>query len=193
MDKYTQEIFLNDNTPELPIVEKPEVDTKNTYINYIVEPGDTLWAISIKYGTTVNEIIALNDIVNPNLIYPGQNLRILTNSTIEGNQTNNLNNVIYTVKKGDTLYRIANMYGVTISQIVNLNNIANPNLIYPGQRLRIKSLSTAGSVTTNVYKVKRGDNLWRISRRFGVTVNYLVELNNIENPNLIYAGQLLFI
>lgn len=193
MDKYTQEIFLTETTEDLPIIEKPDVDTKNSYIDYIVEPGDTLWAISIKYGTTVNEIIALNDIVNPNLIYPGQNLRILTNSTIEGNQTNNLNSVIYTVKKGDTLYRIANMYGVTISQIVNLNNISNPNLIYPGQRLRIKSISTAGTVSTNVYKVKRGDNLWRISRRFGVTVNYLVQLNNIEDPNLIYIGQLLFV
>lgn len=197
-DKYTKEIFLNSNE-QIPQNQNPnsddEINTK--YITYTVQKGDTLWAISRRYGTTVKEIELINNIQNPDLIYPGEVLKISTNSTSEGNETRGTGSIVYTVKKGDTLSGIAYTYGVTVNQIVSLNNIQNPNLIYPGQKLRITSISMPNydKQTTNytLYTVKRGDTLCRIARRFGVTVSYLVKLNNIKNPNLIYAGQNLWV
>ena len=71
------------------------------------------------------------------MIMSGQILRIVTNTKVEGNETMGTGSIIYTVKRGDTLSKIAVMYGVTVNQIVDLNNIQNPNLIYPGQVLWI--------------------------------------------------------
>ena len=100
------------------------------------------------------------------------------------------NVIYYTVKKGDTLSQIASLYGVSVNEIVALNNIKNPNLIYVGEVLQIttsdKPNTEPSSTTTTYYTVKRGDNLWRISKRFGTTISSIVELNNIQNPNLIY-------
>lgn len=193
-DKYTKEIFL-DESSQIPTIDNPNDSINTETIYYTVQSGDTLWEIAKKYGTTINEIASINDISNPNLIYPGQTLRILTNSTNEGSETRATGSITYTVKRGDTLSKIALAYDVTVNHIVQLNNIQNPNLIYPGEKLRI----TESKITTlnpmeginNIYRVQRGDTLWGIARRYGVTVNYLVSINDIENPNMIYPGQLI--
>jgi LysM repeat protein len=111
--------------------------------------------------------------------------------------------ITHVVAPGENLYRIAVRYKVTIAAIVARNNIANPNLVYVGQRLIIPGGSgpapTAvpgtnptpppGQVTT--YRVVRGDTLARIAQRFGTTVQALAALNGITNPNRIFAGQVL--
>lgn len=193
-DKYTKEIFL-DESSQIPIIDNPNDSINTETIYYTVQSGDTLWEIAKKYKTTINEIASINDISNPNLIYPGQTLRILTNSINEGSETRATGSITYTVKRGDTLSKIALAYGVTVNHIVQLNNIQNPNLIYPGEKLRITeskitTLNPIGGIN-NIYRVQRGDTLWRIARRYGVTVNYLVSINDIENPNIIYPGQLI--
>ena len=91
--------------------------------------------------------------------------------------------LIYTVVRGDTLYSIARRYNTTVAELVRLNDISNPNLIYVGQRLVISG--------TESYTVRRGDTLYAIAKRFGTTVDAIVSLNGIRNPNLIYAGQVL--
>lgn len=107
------------------------------------------------------------------------------------------NVVYYTVRRGDTLSKIAARYGVTVEQIVQENNIQNPNLIYTGEMLQITASDKPNieptSSTSTYYTVKRGDNLYRIARRFGTTIHSIVKLNNITNPNLIYPGQRLLI
>lgn len=107
------------------------------------------------------------------------------------------NIVYYTVKRGDTLSGIANIYGVTVEEIARLNNIQNPNLIYVGQVLEIKQESNKNaqvtSTTSTYYTVRRGDNLYKIARRYGVSIDSIVKLNNIQNPNLIFPGQRLLI
>lgn len=90
--------------------------------------------------------------------------------------------VDYTVKPGDTLGRIARDHGVSVSDLVEANDISNPNLIYPGQVLVIPG-------TEEVYTVVSGDTLGRIASRYGTTVADLVEANDIKNPNLIRVGQ----
>lgn len=117
---------------------KPSSNTNNTKpssnkVTYTVKSGDTLSGIAAKYGTTYQKIAADNGIKNPNLIYPGQVLTINT-----GSGTNTSSNTYYTVKSGDTLSEIAEKYNTSVRRLVELNNIKNANLIYPGQKLRVK-------------------------------------------------------
>lgn len=97
---------------------------------YTVQAGDTLSGIASKYGTTYQELARINNIANPNVIYPGQVIKI-NGGTVEKT---------YTVKSGDTLSGIANKYGTTWQNIYNNNKDiigSNPNLIKPGQVLKI--------------------------------------------------------
>lgn len=96
--------------------------------------GDTLSGIAYEYGTTVNSLVELNDIANPNLIYVGQVLQISGAEQINSGDTNH---TFYIVKWGDTLSGIAEEYGTTVNALVQLNNIQNPNLIYVGEDIRI--------------------------------------------------------
>lgn len=100
------------------------------YITYIVERGDTLSAIAQRYGTTYQTLASVNGIANPNLIYPGQTLKIPENTASSSSRT-------YTIRSGDTLSAIAARYGTTVSAIAALNNIANPNRIYAGETIRL--------------------------------------------------------
>ena len=108
---------------------------------------------------------------------------------------NNQNIINYVVKKGDTLSKIAKLYGTTVNEIARINKIKNVNLIYPGQVLEIilKSNNIEQTQNTITYIIKRGDNLWNIARKYGVSVNDIVKWNNIKNKNLIYAGNRLII
>lgn len=196
-DSFSEDIFLNE-TSEIPQIENLNEITNTQTISYTIQRGDTLWAIARRYGTTVDEIVNINNIENPNLIYPGEVIRIVTNTSIEGDETRGTGDIIYTVQRGDTLSKIARAYNVSVNHIVELNDISNPNLIFPGERLRIteSDVTTLRPINTNrysTYTVQRGDNLTRIARRFGVTVGYLVNVNNIQNPNLIFPGQILIV
>ena len=192
-DLYTESIFLSDTT-EIPNTPNPNdgMNTESTF--YTIQPGDTLSEIAGRYGTTVQELVDINHLTNPNLIYPGETLRIATNSTIHGSETRGTGSITYTVQRGNTLSQIASTYGVTVSHIVEMNDIENPNLIYPGEKLRITESSNTTLnpvIQNNYYTVQRGDTLSGIARKFGVTVRYLANLNGIYNPNLIYPGQLI--
>ena len=88
--------------------------------------------MAIKYNTTVAELVRLNNIQNPNLIYAGATLIV----PVKGETTNNT--TIYIVKSGDTLNKIAQMFNTTVSQIAQENNIQNVNLIYPRSEINSK-------------------------------------------------------
>lgn len=97
---------------------------------YTVQSGDTLSSIASKFGTSYQALASLNGISNPNLIYVGQALRV--------NGSANTGSVYYTVRSGDNLSAIASRYGTSYQSIASLNGLANPNLIYAGQTLKIK-------------------------------------------------------
>ena len=107
------------------------------YTTYTVAKGDTLSGIASRYGTTYQKIAEDNGIANPNLIFPGQVLKIYSGNGGGGNSGGS-SEIVYTVVKGDTLSGIAAKYGTTYQKIAADNGIANPNLIFPGQRLVIK-------------------------------------------------------
>lgn len=92
----------------------------------------------------------------------------------------------HVVQYGETLSSIAYQYGTDYQTLAALNGLANPNLIYPGQVLKVN-----GSAVSNVYTVQYGDNLSSIAAKLGTTYQTLAVLNGLENPNLIYPGQTL--
>ena len=98
----------------------------------------------------------------------------------------------YTVKKGDTLWDIAINNGTTVDQLMQDNNLTS-SLIFPGDKLTYNTTvaQVAQAKEEGYYTVVLGDTLGKISNRFGVSVDQLVKLNNIDNPNLIYVGTVL--
>jgi LysM repeat protein len=97
---------------------------------------------------------------------------------------------IHVVKRGETLSRIARLYGVRVADIVQANGLRDPNRIHPGQLLCIPKPSPACQA---IHTVRRGETLSAIARRYGVRVVDIVRANGIPNPNRIFPGQRLCI
>ena len=194
-DRFTSEILLN-SQEEIPSNEENNENSGNTgnasnYIRYTIQKGDTLSEIAQRYNTTVNELVRLNNIRNPNMIYANETLLIPTKNNSISTGSDDKNNTIYIVQRGDTLYSIAKRFNTTVQNIVNNNGISNPNLIYPGQSLIIAK-STANIQTKYMsYRIKRGDTLWGIANKYNTTVNELAYINGIRNVNRIYINQVI--
>lgn len=180
LDYFKDSIFINPaERPEPEPTPEPVPDPNPTNQTYTVAAGDTLSSIAARYRTTVAELAALNNILNPNLIYPGEVLTITTFSSPVSS---------YTIRSGDTLSSIAARFDTSVQALVSLNNISNPNRIYPGQVLRLPD-----NAEHTFYRVKSGDTLNGIALRFNTTVSAIATQNHIANPNLIYVGELLAI
>ena len=158
---------------KIPVIEEEPI-LENVYT---VKSGDSLYKIAQNYDTTVSEIMRLNNLTSTNLSI-GQILKIPTNN-VTGVST-------YTVKKGDSLYKIAQNNNTTVSAIMNLNNLTSTNLSI-GQVLKLPTNNATGG---NTYTVKSGDSLYKIAQNNNTTVSKLMELNNL-NSTLLSIGQVL--
>ena len=186
-DKFTKEVFLNE-TSEIPLPESTQKPAAGCTKEIIIQYGDTLTYLAMEYNTTVQRLVELNNIQNPNLIYAGASLIVPSGETVEDSDKKTTSGqTVYIVQKGDTLDKIATQFGTTAIAIAKENNIKNINLIFVGQRLIIPT--NRYDLNHTLYKIKWGDTLWSISKRYGVPIATIVRLNRIQNPNLIYAGQ----
>ena len=113
------------------------INSNSSNTVYIVKPGDTLGNIAIQYNTSVNELVRMNNISNPNLIYPGEKIVIYNDDVSIGSGQNATGKILYRIKSGNTLSQIALNYNTTVQAIAELNQITNPNLIYVGELIRI--------------------------------------------------------
>jgi len=146
---------------------------------YTVKKGDSLWKIANKYNTTVEKLKSANNLKS-NTLSVGQKLVIPSISVSpEVSDT-------YIVQKGDSLWSIANKFNMTVSELKNLNNLTN-NLLSIGQVLKIKDSSNNGKTT---YTVQKGDSLWVIANKYGITTEELKSYNNLTS-NLLSIGQVL--
>jgi len=174
----------------------------NNHLNVgdIVNEGDTLGKDVIK--TTGNStglhlhfaIYNGSEYVDPTNYLQGKKTLVGYAENIPTPTPTPSGETIYVVVKGDTLSRIASLYGTTYQKLAEYNGIANPNLIYPGQHIRIPEAS--GKVETITYVVKSGDNLSKIAKAYNTSWQKIYEDNKDvigKNPNLIYVGQKLII
>jgi len=190
IDNASDVDFLKDNYKELAeAVIKSILEYKNipyvgpdtvTTDTYKVVAGDTLYSISKKLDTSVTELKKLNNLSN-NLLSVGQLLKIPTKVVDVGDTE------LYQVKSGDTLYSIANKYGISVSELKSINNLSNDNLSI-GQLLNVPS----GLSLVNSYIVEKGDTLYSIAKKFDISVNKLKEYNSFTN-NLLNIGQKILI
>lgn len=147
---------------------------------YVVQNGDSLWKIANKYGITVNELKSLNGLTSNNLTV-GQILEVPGSSSSTSGT--------YTVKSGDSLWKIANEYGLTVAELKSLNGLTSDNLSV-GQVLKVSNSSGSSNSSSNTYTVKSGDSLWKIANQYGVTVNELKSLNDLTS-DILSIGQVL--
>lgn len=99
-----------------------------------------------------------------------------------------MDNVSYTVLPGNTLWGIANFFGVTVEDIVKTNDIKETDLIFPGQ---ILTIPVEAPKPPQYYAVRPGDTLYLIGKRYGLSVEEILSKNPVMNPNQIYPGQIL--
>lgn len=154
---------------------------------YVVQKGDTLYSIANKLGTTVSELKKENNLTS-NTLQIGEILRIPTKEIYEEEEN------IYIVKKGDSLYSIANKYNTTVDELKRINNLTS-NILSIGQVLKLpsdKASNVEKEENTISYTVQKGDSLYSIARKYDTTIDRIKDLNNLTT-NLLSIGQVLLI
>lgn len=181
-------------------------------IVYVVRPGDRLADIAARYGVSVSSIVQLNGLSNPDVIYPGQRLKIPAGGSTDsstataGDSTAGVR--YYTVQPGDTLAKIARAHGVSAAAISAANGMTNPDVIWVGQRLVIPGAGSPAPQPTRpapvatpkpppaaplVHVVQAGETLSQVAQRYGTTVAALVAANGLGSADLIRVGMRLTI
>ena len=186
VSELKKENNLTSNT--LQIGEVLRIPTKEIYEGeenvYIVQKGDTLYSVAMANNTTVDELKRINNLTS-NILSTGQLLKIPSALLPEST---------YIVKKGDSLYSIANKYNTTIDELKRINNLTS-NILSIGQVLKLPSDKVSDiekEENTISYTVQKGDSLYSIARKYDTTIDRIKKLNNLTT-NLLSIGQVLLI
>lgn len=186
VSELKKENNLTSNT--LQIGQILRIPTKEIYEGeenvYIVQKGDTLYSVAMANNTTVDELKKANNLTS-NILSTGQLLKIPSALLPEST---------YTVKKGDSLYSIANKYNTTVEELKRINNLTS-NTLSIGQVLKLpsdKPNKIEQEKNTITYTVQKGDSLYSIARKYSTTIDKIKDLNNLTT-NLLSIGQVLLI
>lgn len=156
---------------------------------YVIRSGDTLYQIAQNRGITVDMILKANPNINPNRLNVGQIICIPESGKAPGGNgvpEAPLGTFQYTVKPGDTLFRIAQRYNTTVSNIMVFNPISNPDNISPGQELTIPQSPPEAII----YTVKPGDTLFSIAQEYGTQVDTIMEFNYMTDTTIQIGDRL---
>ncbi len=161
-------------------------------MTYVVQPGDTLWEIAQQFGVSLQALINANPQVNPQNLQVGQVLQIPTDGGQAGRN--------YVVQPGDSLYRIAQRFGVSLEDLIAANpQLRDPERLNVGQTIRIPGGGAAPSPgpgptppAQQRYTVRVGDTMYRIAQRFGVDLGDLIRANpQLQDPSQLRVGQVI--
>ncbi|BDR58524.1 LysM peptidoglycan-binding domain-containing protein [Xylocopilactobacillus apicola] len=180
-------IRKNNNDTSAKQNEVMNSDAKIESSSYTVKQGDTLAKISQRSGVSVEELLSLNNLKIDSMLFAGQNL-IIKAPVVQDNT--------YTVQQGDTLYGVAKKYNISLTELLNLNNLKIDTMLFAGQKLIVKQVSTPATVSENSdtdYLVQQGDTLYGIAKKFNISLTELLKLNNLTESSVISQGQKLTI
>ena len=184
------------STPSAPVVlPTPAPSTPapaEPTFTYVVGPGDTLFSIARRYGTTVEVLVDRNSLASADDIQVGQELKI-PGTAPTPIPTEPPVTTVHVVQRGETLHTIALRYGVTVADIMAANGITNPDRIYIGQRLTMPGGAAPPVPVPSIHVVQAGERLLDIALRYGVGLRALQTANGISDPDHIYVGQRLVI
>jgi LysM repeat protein len=217
------------------------VPTEVTGFDYVVQRGDNYYRIAQRFGVSLSLLLQVNHVVNPSILFVGSVVLIPSDNPPPDNggsvpvgdnntpeptvapppppEPTQVPGFNYVVQRGDNYFSIAQRFGVSLSTLLAVNHVINPQILYVGAVLLIPSDNpppdnggttpadtptpepiVAPTATTSpadlpgafAYVVQRGDNLFRLSLRFGVSVDRIKQLNGLVS-NVIYIGQTLII
>lgn len=184
---------------------KPRITGWDTYT---IRSGDTLSTIARRFGTTVEDIQEVNNLPG-HFIRAGNRLAIPGRSIAGGPIPSAPDFEIsmppsgtYRVRRGDSLWSISRRFGVSLEHLMDLNNVNSGDILQIRQVLRLRArdgerkVALSRSVSgggTSFYRVRKGDNIWNISRRFGTDINVILRANRLERGQTIYPGEQLII
>jgi LysM repeat protein len=155
----------------------------------VVKRGETLSEIADRYGTSVNRLMEMNGLRNANDLWAGSRIKVPGNVYSGGGSGN------YTVKAGETLSEIADRYGTSVNRLVQLNGLRDANDLWAGSRIQVPGASARPQVAVNknakTHQVQPGESLSSIADRYGVSMQRLIAINGISNPNQVMAGSTL--
>ncbi len=155
----------------------------------VVKRGETLSEIADRYGTTVNRLMEMNGLRDANDLWAGSRIKVPGNVYSGGGSGN------YTVKAGETLSEIADRYGTSVDRLVQLNGLRDANDLWAGSRIQVPGASARPRVAVNknakTHQVQPGESLSSIADRYGVSMQRLIAINGISNPNQVMAGSTL--
>ncbi|HEY8391984.1 MAG TPA: LysM peptidoglycan-binding domain-containing protein [Capillibacterium sp.] len=164
---------------------------------YTVRAGDSLFSIANQFGISIECLRRFNPQVVGDQIFPGQILCIPPASACVPTPTCPPGGILYTVRAGDTMFNIANRFGISLECLRRFNPQVVGDQIFPGQILCIPPASACATTPTCppggiLYTVRAGDTMFNIANRFGIPLDCLIRFNpQITNPNLIFPGQVL--
>lgn len=161
---------------------------------HIVRRGENLSTIAQRYGTSVSQLLRLNNLSRRSVIRVGQRIRVRGDSSQRANSRAK-SSKYHIVRRGDNLTTIAARYGTSISNLKKWNNLRRSK-IYVGQKLALRGglrgITTASN-SNNYHRIRRGETLIAIANKYDVSLSELTQVNNISNPRTVQAGQKIII
>lgn len=193
-----------------------EESNQNNWLEHIVEYGENVSMIAQKYHVPIETICQLNQMSRDDYVFPGQRLKVKArekaaqdtaefsnanynqqsktdDERMASTQEEEFQAVYYKVKSGDTLWSIAQNYGVSMESILAVNYLSNKDVLSVGQKLEIPAIGGATKnndvIQTFEYTVDKGDTLWNIAKKYDVRMHEIISINQLQNITKLSVGQ----